>query len=363
MRALAIALVILSHRLLEPGVSPAVAKEAALVQPGVIGVRLFFIISGFLITTLLLTELDATNRISLGRFYLRRTLRLLPPLLAFVAVLVVLDRAGLITLRPGDLFYTLTYTANFNREWSWYVGHAWTLAIEEQFYLAWPALLLLLRPHRARRLAPFAVAAGPLVKLALFAITSPAERGGIAFTFWGVSDTLVAGCALALLRPQLHAMPRYRALLASPAFIALAPVLAIACWSGGGHWRIAIGTQLISVLLFTMCVDRVITLPEAATSRVLDFAPIAWLGRVSYGVYLWQQLFTAPRVQDRWQEYAFASGTVRYVVIIIVAALSYYVIERPSLRLRDRVERRLRDRTTREQQELLARTVATERAG
>ena len=362
MRALAIALVILSHRLMQPGMAPGIAKVGALVQPGVIGVRLFFIISGFLITTLLLAELESTQTIALGRFYLRRTLRLLPPLLVLVAALVVLDRAGLITLHRGDLLYTLTYTSNFHLGRSWYVGHAWTLAIEEQFYLAWPALLLLLRPWRARRAALFALAIGPLVKLTLYVLTPPAARDGIASTFWGVSDTLVAGCALALLRPQLHAMPRYRALIASPLFIAVAPLVAVACWSAGGHWRLAIATQLVSVLLFTMCLDRVITLPGAATTRVLDFAPIAWLGRVSYGIYLWQQLFTAPDVRDRWQSLALTSGPASYAAILAAAVLSFYLVERPSLRLRDHVERRLHDRSMREQQELLAQRVATEGA-
>jgi len=132
---------------------------------GELGVGVFFVISGFLITKLLLEEAEGTGRISLLRFYLRRTFRIFPPYYAFILVLIVLDAARWITLSSGDLVHTLTYTANYHAGRSWNVGHAWSLSVEEQFYLLWPAVLLVLGRWGGLRVALAFIAAAPLVRL------------------------------------------------------------------------------------------------------------------------------------------------------------------------------------------------------
>ncbi len=344
LRAVAIGLVILSHRALAGAVPPIVSHVLEYIQPGVIGVRLFFILSGFLITTLLIGELDRSGDISLKRFYLRRTLRLFPPLAVYIAVLLILAAAGLVRLMPGDVAHALTYASNFHlANESWYVGHTWSLSIEEQFYLLWPAALLLAKPRRARWIAVGILFAGPLIKLTMWATTPPEAQDSIASTFRSVADTLAAGCALALLRPRLHTMPAYKRALESP-LLWLAPAFALVLWSALGHWRLAMGTQLISIVLFTVWIDRLATVQDAG-ARLLNAKPVAWLGRISYSIYLWQQLFTAPRAIDPWQSLPITSGALRYLSIFVVAVLSFYLVERPSLRLRQRVEQLFLGRT------------------
>ncbi|MEO7329892.1 MAG: acyltransferase, partial [Minicystis sp.] len=113
------------------------------------GVRVFFVISGFLITRLLFEEHARSGTVSLRGFYLRRTLRIFPAFYVFVAVVLVLDRLGKITLLPYDALTALTYTMNFHptASRSWQVGHLWSLSVEEQFYLLWPAIVLFTRPR------------------------------------------------------------------------------------------------------------------------------------------------------------------------------------------------------------------------
>src|SRR5262249_59476597 len=103
---------------------------------------------------LLLSEAAATGRIHIGRFYLRRTFRIFPPYYVFILALAVAQLAHWMELAPGDLFHTLTYTSNYHPTRSWYVGHTWSLSVEEQFYLLWPALLVVLGRPRPFPLAP-----------------------------------------------------------------------------------------------------------------------------------------------------------------------------------------------------------------
>src|SRR5205823_2489169 len=95
----------------------------------------------------------------IGRFYLRRTFRIFPPYYVFILALVVTELVRWIQLAPGDLFHTLTYTSNYHVTRSWNVGHTWSLSVEEQFYLLWPALLVLLGGRRAIWLAALFVGA------------------------------------------------------------------------------------------------------------------------------------------------------------------------------------------------------------
>src|SRR5438034_718829 len=181
LRAVSIALVVLGHLCGTSGFAlpGSFANTLAL---GELGVGVFFVISGFLITKLLLEEAEGTGRISLLRFYLRRTFRIFPPYYAFILVLIVLDAARWITLSSGDLVHTLTYTANYHAGRSWNVGHAWSLSVEEQFYLLWPPVLLVLGRWGGLRVALAFIAAAPLVRLGLWTLV-PAARDTVGVSF------------------------------------------------------------------------------------------------------------------------------------------------------------------------------------
>lgn len=148
LRGISILMVLLGHLAGTRGfpLSAAAGNRTAVAA---IGVHVFFVISGFLITGLLLAELAATDRIRLSRFYFRRTLRIFPPYYALIASLVLAQALGFLSLAPGDVLHALTYTSNYDAGRSWSIGHTWSLGVEEQFYLLWPACLVLLGARRA----------------------------------------------------------------------------------------------------------------------------------------------------------------------------------------------------------------------
>lgn len=142
LRAISIVMVLVAHAS-GTRLFPVPASAGNLLGLGEFGVHVFFVISGFLITGLLLDELARTNRVDLRRFYLRRALRIFPPYYTYLAVVFLLALAGALQLAPRDMAHGLTYTSNYYPARSWFLGHTWSLSVEEQFYLLWPAVLML----------------------------------------------------------------------------------------------------------------------------------------------------------------------------------------------------------------------------
>ena len=166
LRAMSIGLVLIAHLANQPGLIPLPTR--VLVLLAALGVRVFFVISGFLITTLLLAERDRSGSISLRSFYLRRTMRIFPPGSdGYVAVMAIAAAAGWIHLRPHDLLAAVTYTVNYHHDRSWYLGHAWSLAVEEQFYLLWPFVFSYLGARRAALVALAMMVVSPLLRVTL----------------------------------------------------------------------------------------------------------------------------------------------------------------------------------------------------
>ena len=159
LRALSIAAVVLAHASLTW--SGTTDHAHPLARLGSIGVDLFFVISGFLITWLLLREQRRNAVISLRAFYIRRAWRILPPYLVFLASLFAFSSIGLIQITSRDWGGALTYTVNFLPGTSWPFGHLWSLSVEEHFYLFWPLLLIVLGPGRAVALSFMYILAGP----------------------------------------------------------------------------------------------------------------------------------------------------------------------------------------------------------
>src|SRR5579872_915461 len=132
LRAISIALVFLGHIVATRGAPQALNP---FIHVGNLGVKVFFVISGFLITTLLLKEYSRTGRVSLRGFYTRRTLRIFPAFYTYVGIIIILHLLGFVALRENDLIHAITYTMNYQVTREWELNHLWSLAVEEQFYL------------------------------------------------------------------------------------------------------------------------------------------------------------------------------------------------------------------------------------
>lgn len=170
-----------------------------------LGVLIFFVISGFLITTLLLNEYEKTGYIKLSHFYLRRAFRIFPAFYCYLSVIFCLWMIGIIHLNwpifGASALFLRNYGALFihsNPSGDWFVGHTWTLAVEEQFYWLWPICLVLLKPNRASLIAALLIATAPILRTAEYFVL-PATREQIPIMLHTRVDSLMVGCLIALL--------------------------------------------------------------------------------------------------------------------------------------------------------------------
>ena len=256
LRGVAVLLVVVSH-----GTGGAVIGMA-----GGVGVSLFFVLSGFLITRLLIEERRRTDRIDLRAFYLRRARRLLPALPLFCAVAAVANAlAGVDVVRP--LVATATYTTNYASTGDFGAfGHLWSLAVEEHFYFFWPVLMAIL-PLRAG--LPLATG-GAVASIALRLSSAPGELEAYQWTQYRV-DAILVGAALAFVIAWIRTP--------HPTTVGVAVLVAgVFCLNVTRSTFLGLGmtaVALAGVVLVVGCLG--------------DVTPLPWLervGRLSYGLYL-----------------------------------------------------------------------------
>lgn len=288
-RGLAILLVLVSHGL-------------GFLGAGLAGVLLFFVLSGFLITSLLLREDRCTGRISLSQFYLRRAVRLLPALVAFLVVLLLVSVFPWSGTSPAEVarggVYAVTYTTNlvvgFGIDLVPTTAHLWTLAVEEQFYALWPLIAIVL----LRKVPPSSLvhvmlrlyAASVLLRVLTVLISVKANWFFYVLpTTWG--DSLMAGCLLAVLvrdRPAL--VQRFATVLLSRWAGALgASVLLVFALNPSSYWSPV--TYLATIPLLCLVGWQLLlgaTTEAAPRCRsVLSWRGLQWFGVRSYALYLY----------------------------------------------------------------------------
>jgi peptidoglycan/LPS O-acetylase OafA/YrhL len=312
LRAISIVLVILSHLVKWKHVSAPVLGSY-----GALGVFVFFVLSGYLITNLLLREHERSATISLRDFYFRRAFRIFPAAFVFLAVVTVLywKQIGWLHLAAA-----LFYVANMDMFRPWIFGHLWSLSIEEQFYLLWPfALKNWYRHKTAILLGAFLIT--PVFQTALLAFK---VHNGLVGSLPVYSSQLAIGCLLAVFAPRLPRIPKPVALIMLTAFIL------IPWFPANTALRTLFLLFILSPMLHIAVAGLVLHVIQVPY-RVLNWLPIAWLGRISYSLYLWQELFCSNA--------ALHAGFVLVIPAVACACLSYYLVEQPMLRLRERVRR------------------------
>lgn len=327
-RAVSIGLVVLSHMKgsvpfliwLDPD---APSRYGRYFDFGNLGVRVFLVISGFLITSLLLREQARTGSISLKQFYLRRLFRIVPAYWTYLLAVAVIAPFGLATAN----WHTLTEAFFYLGDYRWLggaLGHTWSLSVEEQFYLLWAPLVVLLGTRNVRLACLALLLMGPTFRLLSDAGLWPTSSK---YAFEAVCDALASGCALALLRERVWALPLYRRAVRSQAPWTLALLALVLMTQLVPYWvRDLFGIPLLNISI-AMLLDLYMRSPELRVGRLLN-APFAiWLGTVSYSVYLWQQLFV-------WADIPLP---LRVIAILACASASYYLVEQPFLRLRTRI--------------------------
>ena len=333
LRALSIGMVLFAHLL---GTQNFPLTTALLPLPwGSLGVRIFFVISGFLITSLLLKELDQTKRIHLGRFYFRRTLRIFPPYYLLVVGVAAAAAFHWLQLLPGDLLHAVTYTTNYHRERAWYLGHTWSLSVEEQFYLLWPAAIFLAGRRRGLLLAAATLLFCPMWRAYIF-LFNPSAQWGIGETFGTTADCLAVGCLLAGGRGWLHRQSWYGSLNQSR-WIWLLPLttLALAVLARHPKATLFLGETLLNIGI-ALCLDWSVRHSTKGFGRFLNSRPMIFIGAMSYSIYLWQQIFL-----NRTLSTTVTAFPLNFGLALVAALASYFWVEQPSLRFRQSWEKRI----------------------
>lgn len=308
---------------------------------GFFGVDVFFVLSGFLITKLLLDEQRECGRISLRAFYVRRALRLLPALLITVCALCIgtlgfgrVFKTDAITVGRAT-FYTLTYVSNWViafrlAPWPHPMGHVWSLAIEEQFYTLWPSVLIaavaLFGNRRLLRITVGAAIAAVAWRIWIWTGAHDGIR-----TYFGSdtrADGLLIGCALAIanssFRVRLHA---------SVAWLSLAIILGCCAALGDllGATATLYGHAVVAAMTATV-IGHVIDRPDGYLSQLFSGFALRWLGERSYGLYLYHfPIFIIVQHFVHATSIAFALG---FILSAVLAAVSFSRVERPILTLK-----------------------------
>jgi peptidoglycan/LPS O-acetylase OafA/YrhL len=317
-RGVAVLMVIIFH-----------ASGAPFFTLGSLGVSIFFALSGLLICNRLLAEYDRRGGIDLRGFYVRRAFRILPPSFAFLAFLAAVGAPAM----PGELGSCVLFWRNYFLHGVWYTGHFWSLAVEEHFYLLFPVMLALAGPRRGITVSIAAVSALVAWRFLDSHFPLPIER--------------------------LRAIPQYYRTdcrLADLLFGAVAGLLAARTPSWLIRSAAAVGGLVLCAALFRRSVPWLavsaflpwlllgtVLRPDGWIGRVLEWGPLAWLGRMSYSLYLWQQFFFAPPTVERPAGFGWVQEWQWKVAgLLACAAASHYLLERPLTRLGRYLAGRLR---------------------
>jgi len=299
---------------------------------GSFGVDIFFGISGFLICNRLLQERHRTGGISLARFYIRRAFRILPPYLTYLITIGVLGYSGALVVHRWEWLSCLLFFRNYiaQRDAGWYLGHFWSLAVEEHFYLIWPGMLVFFGPRRARWAAVLLA-----LSVAGWRTLDGREQwisqmGGVGF--YGRTDirldALLWGCWAALLIDGADWRELVIDRLSRGMWILL--LGALACCVA---YQPPLA-MLWQAILVPMILVGTVLRPIGPVAWILEAYPVRWIGRISYSLYIWQQLFLVSRAEPRPLPLGIPQEWPSNIIFVFAAAItSYYLIERPAINI------------------------------
>jgi peptidoglycan/LPS O-acetylase OafA/YrhL len=315
--------------------------------PGGMGVLAFFVLSGFLITRLMIVEEARSGTVSLSGFYLRRSFRIFPAFYAYFAFII-----GLWLVRHAPInvpqavsafFYVNNYYQALNGDPSTGLSHTWSLSIEEQFYLLWPLAFLMLRGN-GRRFSALAVAI-PVLWLyrELLVYGFRVDQGYIYEALDTRADHLLIGCFLAIALEEGRLASVWKVVCTSSVVVLFTIALLVASVVIGFTGivdRYRDGVEfVVQPVLFAVLIAQLIAFPHQAVTRAFNWTVVRYLGRISYSIYLYQQVVVYP-VMKVFHAHVLLGAVACVCVTVVLASVSFYLIERPFLRLRDRITSR-----------------------
>lgn len=320
-----------------------------LMPGGFFGVDIFFVLSGFLITSLLLEEWDRFGSISLKNFYIRRGFRLMPAVFLLIFLLgiyaiFVLNKAAEDKAFQG-IWLTLSYTSN----WFYAFGTAsadnplgvtWSLAIEEQFYFFFPLLLVAALRSRVKRSAIVLTSIVLILVVAVNRASLALHEAPTARLYYASdtrADALLLGCLTAfLLSWNLLPVRRFETSFKAFAVLAFAFLFFMVITASSSDAILYQGVYVLIELSIALLLIAVVALRWKLPVMILRSAPLVWLGRVSYGLYLWHWPIRYFVYDKQLLPPSYFHLAIAIVLSFLFTACSFYCVERPFLKLKDR---------------------------
>lgn len=350
LRALSIIMVLVGHSL--ETMPPALGDNRILhfLANSSLGVRIFFVISGYLITKLLIIEREKNGYIDLRNFYIRRTFRIFPVFYLYILTVLLiklfffsnifsdyahLGFASVYLWNYQHLFHTLPDPNGY-----WFFGHFWSLSMEEQFYLFWPLLFIRI-PNRdtLTKVVVAIIVAMPFIRLATYFVM-PGSRGQMSMMLQTGGDCILTGCLGALLEKNVAFKAKYKSYIQNK-WVILAAVIFLFVIDKSlslrfkGSYDMLVGKSLSNVCIMIF-IFWAIYVPSPV-SKVFNYKRVVYIGVLSYSFYIWQQLFLTP-LMDTWAN----KFPQNLLVVFVIGNISYYCIEKPILGLKNRFQRKAR---------------------
>ena len=333
-RAIAVSAVMFDHS--QPFANPYLNR---LHGYGGVGVAIFFAISGILITSRMLDEEEAQGSVSLRNFYIRRAFRILPPAFLYLLVIAIL---GALSIIPFDKLSWISALLFFRNYWqyhagapsnAWFTGHFWSLSVEEHYYLLLPAIFVFL--PRFRRAALVLLSLANAVWLGWYLMVPPGKVPRFSF------DLRTDFCIIGLFIPSIWALslhsPRceywakkcLRSWIFIPfLIIALSGILRIND-DGFSTWI----SLLLRAFLAPVLILSTVLHPRSWPTKLLELAPLKAVGRISYGLYLWQSLFLTRTIVFPGPIHYLQHPAIGFLCTYLCAIASYFLLEQPMIHL------------------------------
>jgi len=311
---------------------------------GVLGVTIFFVLSGFLIYNLTYKEICKNGKFNWKAFYLRRILRIFPCFYFYLFVVFILSLLGYYIVTWQILLSTATFTYNYQH--LWYLTHPkpndfhvvaqyWTLSLEEQFYLLWPLLVILIFRKNLQTALLVAIFAAPILRVSTYFFI-PEWRGQLMMMAHTGFDSIAAGVLLGEWMVRARSKKILVAIAENPwsvwlSFLflfLLSPSLKVAFQ---GSYNITIGATLDFIAIGILMI-AVIRQKNSWTYRFLNWAPVMFIGTLSYSLYIWNPLFLYKNSTFPINIFPF-----NYIMVFFAAFFSYFLIEKPFLRLKEKI--------------------------
>jgi len=330
-RAISIILVIISHSRFSYGF-PFSYSEAGMVQVGLLGVTIFFVISGFLITNLLLVEEQKDGRINIKHFYLRRFFRIVPVYGLYIIFAYLFTNTAHLNITMVNFAHMVTFTTNFYWNAERVFQHFWSLSVEEQFYFIWPAILIFSRNHLKIVILIF-LCISPVTRV--IAYKFPSYSTVSLGPFFNFSDSIFIGALGGILYFKNQNIVKekfFGSWLLQ--LLALGLIILFEYLPTGGRLALIslpFGTTIISFSILFLIVTFIHP-SENFIFKILNYKAVVHIGVLSYSIYIWQQFFFLGN-HVIWRTFPF-----NIAIVYLVALASYYLWEKPFLKIKQRYQ-------------------------